>query len=139
MLQADCAPITGQRFDAPAISSELVSESIAASKCVAPEDPAVSAWRAWHAVCLIYEGHSEYPGIDLLAAAEATLCKATPTTVAGAVAQLRLALTFLTEFGGWALNLALDRVEPGDAKARDMDDLSVRMLANAINFLEAKA
>lgn len=142
MLQADCAPITGWRFNAPAISSELVSESIAVPEATVSEDPAVIAWRAWREAEFAYEPAKD-TGINYerTCMAEIALCDAVPTTMAGAVAQLRCALTFMEDFRawGWVHNLALDRVNPDDAVARAGDSHSMRMLAGIIDFLEARA
>lgn len=135
MLQADCAPITTSHFDAPTISSELVSESINVPDSTVLEDPAVFAWRAWCEAQLAFEAGEAT--LDDVTPAETAVSIAHPMTLAGALAQLRCALTFIGGFDGWIRNLALDQVATDDASARAKDRPEVRMVASVIDFIAA--
>lgn len=163
MSQAECAPITGagtitsgKLQDSAALSSgkgnALSRRAIMAAALVIPavagasvalakgRDPAVLAWHDWRDAKLDYAAHDgEDEGFDDICRAEETLMLATPVTVAGAIAQLRCVLTFVTDEIGWAKAMAMGMPYPRDDRGRALDSIEARTLAGVIEFLEARA
>lgn len=157
MQQAEFASITGagryisgksEEFASPKagenrrqlLASLALLPAIAALPVLAQvPDPAVAAWQKWREAKMAYGAHDGEDGYDDICRAEDVLLLATPISVAGAIAQLRCVLTFVTDEIGWAKAVALGLPpHPRDDRGREMDQIEAQTLANVIEFLEAR-